>query len=57
MVLLPQSSRAARLAVPTNEHFLPLLYILALHQEGEELRFFNDSLSLGSLSIGSVMIG
>ena len=57
MVSFPQSSRAARLAVPTNEHFLPLLYILALHQEGEELRFFNDSLSLGSLSMRSVIIG
>jgi len=57
MLQFPNSSRAARLAVPTNEHFLPLLYVLALHQEGEELHFFNEDVSLGSLSMRSVIIG
>ena len=57
MIDFPTASRATRLAVPTNEHFLPLLYALALHQEGEELHFFNDGMSLGSLSMRSVLIG
>jgi 4,5-DOPA dioxygenase extradiol len=57
IVKFPTSSRAARLAVPTNEHFLPALYILALQEEGEKTRFFNEKLSLGSLSMRGVIIG
>lgn len=53
----PTSGQTGRLAVPTNEHFLPLLYVLALQEEGEKLRFFNEKLSLGSLSMRGVIIG
>jgi len=48
--------KAARLAVPTNEHYLPLLYILALQDKQEKVRFFADRMSLGSLSMRSVWI-
>jgi 4,5-DOPA dioxygenase extradiol len=48
--------KAARLAVPTNEHYLPLLYILALQDKQEQVRFFADRMSLGSLSMRSVWI-
>ncbi|MDI6747690.1 MAG: 4,5-DOPA dioxygenase extradiol [Rhodocyclaceae bacterium] len=44
------------LAVPTPEHYFPLLYALALHREGEPLRFFNEAV-LGSISMTSVLIG
>jgi 4,5-DOPA dioxygenase extradiol len=57
LIQFPHSSRAARLAVPTNEHYLPLLYILAQQEKDENLRFFNDQMSLGSLSMRSVIIG
>jgi len=46
-----------RLAIPTREHYLPLLYIMALKQKDETLSFFNDKLVMGSLSMTSVMIG
>jgi 4,5-DOPA dioxygenase extradiol len=46
----------ARLAVPTPEHYLPLMYALALQQEGETARFFNWRV-LGSISMTSVLIG
>jgi 4,5-DOPA dioxygenase extradiol len=49
--------RAARLAVPTNEHYLPLLYVLALQDKRDEVRFFADKVTLGSMSMRSVQIG
>jgi 4,5-DOPA dioxygenase extradiol len=48
---------AARLAIPTNEHYLPLLYILALQEKRDEVRFFVDKVTLGSMSMRSVRIG
>lgn len=47
----------AVLAVPTAEHFLPLLYALALHKKDEKLEFFNDAVELGSISMTSLKIG
>ena len=44
------------LAIPTPEHYLPLLYILALKQENEQLSFFNDKAVGGSLTMTSVKI-
>ena len=45
-----------RLAVPTPEHYLPLLYALALARPGDALEVFNDevwsTLSMTSLAIG-----
>lgn len=46
----------ARLPVPTPEHYLPLLYAVALQQDGEEAGFFNVSVP-GSISMTSVLIG
>jgi len=46
----------SRLAVPTPEHFLPLLYAVALQQPGEGAEFFNVSIP-GSISMTSVLIG
>jgi 4,5-DOPA dioxygenase extradiol len=48
--------KTARLAVPTNEHFLPLLYVMALQSETTTPRFFNEQLVAGSLSMRSVWI-
>jgi 4,5-DOPA dioxygenase extradiol len=49
--------QAVQLSVPTPEHFLPLLYILALKTKDEELSFFNDKAVMGSLTMTSVWIG
>jgi 4,5-DOPA dioxygenase extradiol len=46
----------AQLAIPTPEHFLPLLYILALKQNNENISFFNDKTELGSISMTSLRI-
>lgn len=49
--------KAARLAIPTPDHYFPLLYTLGLQQGKEEIKFFNDSLVAGSLTMTSVRIG
>ena len=47
----------ARLAVPTPEHYLPLLYVLALQGENDEAAFFNDEAVMGSVSMTSLVMG
>lgn len=48
--------KAFELAIPTPDHFLPLLYILALKGENEKLSLFNDKPVGGSLTMTSVKI-
>lgn len=45
------------LAVPTLEHYLPLLYVLAVCETTEEPHFFNAQVTLGSISMRSVRFG
>jgi len=45
------------LAVPSPDHFLPLLYALSLKTERDEISFFNDKSVMGSISMTSVKIG
>ncbi|MBK7762541.1 MAG: 4,5-DOPA dioxygenase extradiol [Bacteroidetes bacterium] len=45
------------LAIPTPEHYLPLLYVLALKEKNESVSLFNDKAVAGSLSMTSVKIG
>jgi 4,5-DOPA dioxygenase extradiol len=49
--------KAARLSIPTNEHYLPLLYTLALQDKQDSLRFFAEQVTLGSISMRSLQIG
>jgi len=44
-------------AVPTPDHYLPLIYTLGLKNEKDKLELFNDKLLAGSLSMTSVKIG
>ncbi len=46
-----------QIAVPTPDHFLPLIYSLGLKHKSENLTLFNDELIAGSLSMTSVKIG
>src|SRR5690606_26948089 len=48
--------RAFQLAIPSPEHYLPLLYALALKQEDEGVSLFNDKAVGGSLTMTSVKI-
>lgn len=47
---------AVQLAAPTPEHFLPMLYILALKQENDTVSYFNDQIIGGALAMTSLII-
>ncbi len=44
-----------RLAIPTPEHYLPLLYILALKEKQETITLFNDKPVAGSMTMTSIL--
>ena len=48
--------KAFDLAIPTPEHYLPLLYTLALKEDNEQVSLFNDKAVAGSLTMTSVKI-
>ncbi len=48
--------KSAQLAIPTNEHFLPLLYTLALQRKNESVSFFAEKTTMGSISMRSLKI-
>lgn len=48
--------KAFQLAIPTPEHYLPLIYTLGLKQKDDSLHLFNDKLVGGSLSMTSLKI-
>ena len=48
---------ALQTAVPSPDHYLPLIYSLGLKEKSENLSLFNDELIGGSLSMTSVRIG
>ena len=48
---------AVQLAVPTPDHYYPMLYAVGLKQKGEAIRYFNDQPVAGSLTMTSMLIG
>jgi 4,5-DOPA dioxygenase extradiol len=51
-----KGSTALKMAVPTPDHFIPLLYTLGLKEKTDQLSLFNDNLVAGSLSMTSVLV-
>lgn len=49
-------SKSAKLAIPTPDHYYPLLYALALQRSKDNTSFFNDKAVAGSLTMTSVKI-
>ncbi|MFN7117769.1 MAG: 4,5-DOPA dioxygenase extradiol [Saprospiraceae bacterium] len=46
--------KAAELAIPTPDHYYPLLYTLGLKDKKDEVSFFNDKAVMGSITMTSV---
>jgi 4,5-DOPA dioxygenase extradiol len=49
--------KEAMLAIPTPEHYLPLMYSLGLQGKDDKVSFFNDKAVGGSLTMTSVKLG
>lgn len=49
--------QVAKMAQPTHEHYLPLLYAAGAVDPGEPMRFFNTSFQMGSISMRSAIWG
>ncbi|WP_439882715.1 4,5-DOPA dioxygenase extradiol [Pontibacter sp. MBLB2868] len=57
LVRYEQLGPEAKLAIPTPEHYWPLLYTLGLKGSKDDVSFFNDKVVGGSLTMTSVQIG
>lgn len=51
------NGKSFQLSIPTPEHYLPLLYVLALKEKTDNLALFNDKAVAGSLTMTSVKVG
>lgn len=49
--------RDALLSIPTPDHYLPLLYVVATRQQGEQVNFPVEGVDGGSISMLSVQVG
>lgn len=57
LIQFERIGEGARLAIPTPEHYLPLLYTLGLKQKGESVSIFNDVAIGGSITMTSFRLG
>lgn len=57
LIAYDQLHASIRLAIPTPDHYFPLLYCLALQQPKDEISIFNNQSIYGSLTMTSVKIG
>jgi 4,5-DOPA dioxygenase extradiol len=49
--------RAASFAVPTPDHYLPMIYAIALQEKNEALKFIFEGFQNGSISMRCFQIG
>ncbi|MCA1636603.1 MAG: 4,5-DOPA dioxygenase extradiol [Acidobacteria bacterium] len=57
LVAYEKLGRDARLSIPTPEHYLPLLYVIAARRAGEQVSFPVEGVDGGSVSMLTVQIG
>lgn len=57
MINYPGLSKEAYLGIPSEEHYIPLIYTLGLREKGEAITVFNDKIVAGSLSMTSFITG
>ena len=56
VVNFQKTGNLAKLAHPTYDHFLPLLYTLGMADKEDKASYFNEGFDLGSISMRSVLI-
>lgn len=52
-----RNEESASIAVPTLDHYLPMIYTIALHEKDESLKFTYEGFQNGSISMRSFQIG
>lgn len=57
LINFQSQGKAFDLAIPSPEHYLPMIYSLALKEEKEKITLFNDKAVAGSLTMTSIKIG
>ena len=57
LIHFQSQGKAFNLAIPSPEHYLPMLYCMALKDEKENISIFNDKAVAGSLTMTSIRIG
>lgn len=48
---------AVQYAIPSPDHYIPMLYSMALRNANENISFFNEQTVMGSISMTSFMLG
>lgn len=56
LIQYDKQGKSFQLAIPTPEHYLPLLYSLAVKDKNDAVTLFNDKPVAGSLTMTSVLI-
>jgi 4,5-DOPA dioxygenase extradiol len=56
VVNFQKSGSLARLAHPTYDHFLPLLYTLGMADKADRVTYFNEGFDMGSISMRSLLL-
>ncbi len=49
--------KAAQLAIPTNDHYLPMIYSIGLQQKNDEITYTYENIEMGSISMRCFKIG
>lgn len=57
LIHYPNMGRAATLAIPTLDHYLPMIYAVALQEKNEPLTFIHEGFQYGSISMRCFQIG
>lgn len=57
LIWIERLGREAQLAIPTPDHYWPLIYTLGLRKADEQVNFFNDRAVGGSLTMTSIKFG
>ena len=55
LIEFQKKGELAKLAHPTYDHYLPLLYTIGARRTDDSIRFFNEGIDLGSASMRSVL--
>src|SRR5271157_5219668 len=57
LIDLGNMGRSAELAAPTLDHYLPMVYVIALQERNEEIKFTYEGFQHGSISMRCFQIG